>query len=177
MKNFHPKGDEKKGAMHSNIISQKVEKVKEKMENRDGISTEFTGDGFTIFGGMRLFSKFVKRLSLQTVLQRSVSLSRRENKYNIAEYLVCIVYAFVLELTRLSDTVLLQVDKVFQRIVGLKDFPHQTTLSRFLQTFTVPIARKIGETNINLLIKIREDFKGISKITLDLEFACKNGIW
>jgi hypothetical protein len=154
--------------MDSNI-SQRVDKVKEKIQERDGIITEFTGDGFTVFGGMRLFGKFIKKIKIQTALEDFVDMPRRENKYSAGEYFICFIYAFVLGLTRLSDTVMLQADKVFQRIVGLKDYPHQTSLSRFLWIFTVPLARKIGEVNIHLLTSVRESFRGMSKITLDID--------
>jgi hypothetical protein len=65
------------------------------------------------------------------------------------------------------------VDKVFQRIVGLKDFPHQRSLCRFLWTFNVPTAKKIGEANIKLLNSVRKRFKEMQKITLDLDSHVK----
>lgn len=122
---------------------------------------------------MRLFAKFVRKLNLQTLLQEFVPLPRREDKYTVGEYLTCIVYASVLELTRLSDTILLQVDRVFQNIVGLKSYPHQTSLSRFLWSFTVPLSQRIGEVNTMLLTSMRRNFKNTLKITLDLDSHVK----
>jgi hypothetical protein len=67
----------------------------------------------------------------------------------------------------------LQVDKVFQRIVGLKEFPHKRGLCRFLWAFNVSTAKKIGEANIKLLNSVRKGFKEMQKITLHLDSHVK----
>jgi len=163
----------RKEALMNKLISQKVEKVKRKIREQDGITTEFTGDNITIFGGMHLFSKFVKKLKVEETLESTVSLQRRENKYSVGKYLLCLIYGTVLQLNRLSDTMLLRADKVFQRIVGLNDYPHQTSLSRFLWTFTAPMAREIGMVNVLLLNRMRNRFKGMTKVTLDFDSHVK----
>jgi hypothetical protein len=54
-------------------------------------------------------------------------------------------------------------------LVGFDDYPHQSTFSRFLKLFTVPIAQQIGETNVSLLGKVRDGFKEHARLTLDLD--------
>jgi len=64
---------------------------------------------------------------------------------------------------------MLRLDKVFQRIAGLDDYPVQSTISRFLKSFRVETAKGIAKVNHSLLMKARRDFEGWSKITLDLD--------
>jgi hypothetical protein len=106
---------------------------------------------------------------VEEVLEQSINLPRREGKYKIGRVLVSLLYALVLDLIRLSDTARLQADRVFHRLVGFEGYPHQTTFSRFLKLFTVPIAQKIGETSVSLLSKVRNDFKNWIRITLDFD--------
>jgi hypothetical protein len=54
--------------------------------------------------------------------------------------LVSLLYAVILDMGRQSDTLILRLDKVFQKIVGLDDYPAQSTISRFLKRFRVETA-------------------------------------
>jgi hypothetical protein len=83
--------------------------------------------------------------------------------------LICLIYALILDMKRQSDTLMLRLDKVFQKIAGLDDYPAQSTISRFLKRFRVETAKAIAEVNYFLLMKARRDFEGWSKITLDLD--------
>jgi DDE family transposase len=64
---------------------------------------------------------------------------------------------------------MLRLDKVFQKIAGLDDYPVQSTISRFLKRFRVETAKGIANVNHSLLMKARRDFEGWHKITLDLD--------
>ena len=59
----------------------------------------------------------------------------------LGDLLLSLIYARALDLERLSDTAVLPMDRVFQRAVGFGDYPHQSSLSRFLSKFTVGAAR------------------------------------
>jgi len=83
--------------------------------------------------------------------------------------LASLLYALVLDLNRLSDTARLQADRVFQLLVGFDGYPHQSTFSRFLRLFTVPLTQQIGETSVSLLGKVRDNFKEYTRLTLDLD--------
>ena len=143
--------------------------VKEKVVNNGGVETRFAGKNLTSIGGIKLFHKFVQKLGVEEALEQSVKLQRRESKYKKGRVLVSLLYALVLDLSRLSDTALLQVDRVFHRLVGFDGYPHQSTFSRFLKLFTVPIAQKIGETNVSMLGKVRDGFKDYARLTLDMD--------
>jgi DDE family transposase len=83
--------------------------------------------------------------------------------------LVSLLYAVILDMKRHSDTLILRLDKVFQKIAGLDDYPVQSTISRFLKRFRFDTTKGIAKGNHSLLMKARKDFKGWHKITLDLD--------
>jgi len=143
--------------------------AKGKVVNNGEVETRFAGKNLTSIGGIKLFHKFVQKLAVEEALEQSVKLPRRESNYKTGRVLVSLLYALVLELNRLSDTARLQRDRVFERLVGFDGYPHQSTFSRFLKLFTVSIAQKIGETDVSLLAKVRNDFTDYIRLTLDLD--------
>jgi len=142
---------------------------RERVVNDGEVETQFAGKNLTSVGGMKLFHKFAWGIGVEEALERSIKLPRRKGKYKTSRVLVSLLYALVLDLNRLSDTARLQVDRVFQLLVGFDGYPHQSTFSRFLKLFTVPIAQRIGETSVSLLSKVRDDFKEYTRLTLDLD--------
>ena len=143
--------------------------AKEKVVNNGSVETRFAGKNLTSVGGMKLFHKFVQKLAVEEALEQRIKLPRRESNYKVGRMLVSLLYALVLELNRLSDTARLQADGVFQRLVDFDAYPHQSTFSRFLKLFTMPIAQKIGETSVSLLGKVRNDFNDCTRLTLDFD--------
>jgi len=143
--------------------------TKEKIVNDGEVEVRFAGKNLTSIGGMNLFHKFVQKLGVEEALERSIELPRREGKYKVGRVLVSLLYALVLDLNRLSDTARLHADEVFHKLVGFDGYPHQSTFSRFLKLFTVPIAQEIGETSVSLLGKVRNDYKDYIRLTLDLD--------
>jgi hypothetical protein len=134
------------------------------------IEAQFAGKNLTAVGGMGLFHRFVKKLGVEEALEQGIGLPPRARvRYGTGRVLISLIYALVLDLSRLSDVLLLRVDKVFQKIVDFSDYPHQSTFSRFLQRFTVPAAKKIGEVNVSLMMRTRNDLQGYEWLTLDFD--------
>jgi hypothetical protein len=121
---------------------------------------EFTGKNLTKFGGIQLVRKFLRQLRVKEELEGAVLIEKRESKFSVAEILICLLYAVILDMNRQSDTLMLRLDKVFQKIAGLDDYPVQSTISRFLKRFTVETAKAIAKVNFSLLMKGRRDFEG-----------------
>ena len=145
------------------VLSSKV------LPPRDDIRVEFTGRSLTKFGGIQLVRKFLRQLRVKEELEGAVLIEKRESKFSVAEILICLLYAVILDMKRQSDTLMLRLDKVFQKIAGLDDYPVQSTISRFLKRFRVDTAKGIAKVNHSLLMKARRDFEGWHKITLDLD--------
>jgi hypothetical protein len=136
---------------------------------REDIRVEFTGKNLTKFGGIQLVKKFLRGLRVKEELQSAVGIEKRDRKFSVGGMLICLIYALILDMKRQSDTLMLRLDKVFQKIAGLDDYPVQSTISRFLKRFRVETAKAIANVNHSLLMKARKDFEGWHKITLDLD--------
>lgn len=148
-------------------ISQKNDK-----SNRhfNGIKEEFTGKNLTRFGGSGLIRKFFKRHRIKEKVDQRVRVEgRRKSKYSTGDVLVSCLYAMFLGYPRPGQMEILSTDRVFRSIAGLVSFPVQSTISRFLSSLKVSVAREVAELNLDLLMKLRSRFKGWKSITLDLD--------
>ncbi|MBI2486747.1 MAG: transposase [Deltaproteobacteria bacterium] len=141
----------------------------QKVEFHKDIRVEFTGRNLTKFGGIPILKKFLIRFGVKEELESAVPIENRDSKFSVGGMLVCLLYAVILDLKRQSDTVVLRLDKVFQKIAGLDDYPVQSTISRFLKSFRVETAKGIAKVNHSLLMKARRDFEGWHKVTLNLD--------
>jgi hypothetical protein len=151
------------------VKSQTVYFPPQKLPSYRDIRVEFTGKNLTKFGGIQLVRKFLKRLKVEQELESVVTIEKRDSRFSVGGMLVCLLYAVILNMKRQSDTLMLRLDKVFQKIAGLDDYPVQSTISRFLKRFRVDTAKRIAQVNHSLLMKARRDFEGWHKITLDLD--------
>ena len=133
---------------------------------RGNIRVEFTGKNLTKFGGIQLVRKFLRHLKVKEELESAVPIEKRESKFSVGGMMICLLYAVFLDLKRQSDTLMLRLDKVFQKIAGLDNYPVQSTISRFLKSFRVETAKGIAHVNYEILRKTRRDFKGWTKITV-----------
>ena len=136
---------------------------------RGDIRVEFTGKNLTKFGGIQLRRKFLRGLKVKEELESAVPIEKRDGKFSVGGMLICLLYAVILDMKRQSDTLMLRLDRVFQKIAGLDDYPVQSTISRFLKSFRVETAKGIAHANQKILTEARRNFEGWSKITLDLD--------
>lgn len=142
------------------ISNQKVEEVIE----------EFTGNNLTTFGGAGLIRRFFKRHGIKKGIEDKVKVEgRRESKYIVSSMFVSILYGIFLGQARPSHMGVLAKDKVFQKVAGLIGFPVQSTISRFLSSLKVYVAKEVAILNLYILMRFRNDLKGFKAITLDLD--------
>ncbi len=127
---------------------------------RDDIRVEFTGKKLTKFGGIPLLRKFLIRFGGKEELESAVPIEKRDSRFSVGGMLVWLLYAVILDMKRQNDTLMLRLEKVFQKIAGLDDYPVQSTISRFLKRFRVHTAKAIANVNHSLLMKARRDFEG-----------------
>lgn len=149
--------------------SQSTHPSPQKLQSRKDIRVEFTGKNLTKFGGIQLVKKFLRGLRVKEELESAVGIEKRDGRFSVGGMLICLIYALILDMRRQSDTLMLRLDKVFQKIAGLDDYPAQSTISRFLKSFRVETAKGIAKVNHSLIMKARKDFEGWNKITLDLD--------
>jgi hypothetical protein len=148
------------------------------------IKVAFSGKNYTPFGGLSLFNKFLCKLGVEKFLDvvhpsgdKSEELKAlplvKEGGYSVGRKILSVVNGLVLGLERPSDTKILQKDKVAQTLLEYEGYPHQSTLSRFLKSFRVKGAIAIGKKNLQLLLRVRNNFADWLKLTLDLDSEVK----
>jgi hypothetical protein len=147
----------------------KTEKIN---KDADRITVEFSGKNITSYGGLGLLYKFNKKLGVEGILDKvkpyPVTEGDRAPK-GVGKKIMSLVYGMACGLERPSDTEVLKRDKVAQTLIGYGDYPDQSTFSRFLKCFTVPGAKEIGEKDSQLLLRVRNNFLGRGKLTLDMD--------
>lgn len=152
--------------------------MKKSISQKDGIGNqkievvteEFTGKNLTRFGGVGLIRRFFERHTIKEEIEKRVRLdSRRSSKYSVSAMFMSILYGVFLGYFRPSNMDVLKSDGVFQKVAGLIGFPVQSTISRFLSSLKVYVAREVGAFNLYLLMRFRDGFKAIKEITLDLD--------
>jgi len=153
--------------MVKKTISQKSGNGNKQIEH---VKEEFTGKNLTRFGGSGLIRRFFKRHRIKEELEERVRVEgRRKSKYSPGSMFVSCLYGIFLGYWRPSQMEILCADKVFQKVASLFAFPVQSTISRFLTSLKVSVAREIASFNFDLLMKFRGGFKRFKSITLDLD--------
>lgn len=98
----------------------------------------------THFAGMLLIQCFCQKLGLKRLLQRHIRRpTPRYRDYHPSEMIMAILYAIIAGMDRVNETQILQYNGAFQKIVGLKRFPDQTAIRRFLKRLTPRHIRQI----------------------------------
>lgn len=123
----------------------------------------------THYGGMILFHRFCRKLGLQRLLRRSVPWSRRNSSYPGSELLLCLIYTMVAGLKRISDTRILAYNRSFQRLLGLNQFPAETTLREFLKGITPHELAGIRKVHERLRAQLRVLPRERTSFTLDVD--------
>lgn len=134
------------------------------------VREEFTGKNLTRFGGSGLIRRFFRRHRMQEQIEDSIHVQgRRKSVYGVGEMLVSCLYGMFLGYCRPGQMDILVADRVFQKVVGLVCFPVQSTISRFLNSLKVSVARQIADFDFDLLMNFRDGLKEWQEITLDLD--------
>jgi hypothetical protein len=130
------------------------------------LSLSFDEPHLTHFGGMMLIQRFCKRLHLRRRLQRTIRLSMRQGDYQFAGLVMALLFVIITGLRRLNKTVVLQYNGTFLALLGLKTFPDQTTLRRFLKRLSPVLIRQI----VRVHDQLRHDLFAIPQSPTSLIF-------
>jgi len=103
----------------------------------------FDDPHLTHFGGMVLMQRFCKCLNLRRRLQRSVRLPHAHGEYQSTDVIMALLFAIIAGLRRLNKTEVLQYNGTFLSLLGLTQFPEQSTLRRFLKRLPPATIRHI----------------------------------
>jgi len=93
----------------------------------------FAEEGLTHFGGMTLIQRFCQRLRLRQRLQRALRRHESRGEFQGADLMLALAFAVIAGLRRINKTEILQYNGPFLAVLGLRRFPDQSTLRRFLK--------------------------------------------
>ena len=104
----------------------------------------------THFGGMWLIQRFCKQLGLKKRLQDYVRVPQRSQDYRASELILALLFAIIMGLRRINKTEILQYNGVFLEMLGLRRFPDQSTLRRFLKRLPPQTIRQLARLHDSL---------------------------
>ncbi len=113
---------------------------------RKGLQTlnfSFDAEALTHFGGLFLIQRFCNKLRLRRKLQRVLKAAPAWIDYHPADLIITLLYILIVGLQRINKTEILQYNGLFLSLVGLKTFPDQTALRRFLRRLSPQAIRQI----------------------------------
>ena len=114
------------------------------------IGVSFEETHITHFGGMWLIQRFCNKLGLKRFFQRYVRTGSRRGPYQDAELFLALLDAIIMGLRRINKTEILQYNGAFLEMLGLKHFPDQATLRRFLKRLPPKTIRQLGRLHDSL---------------------------
>ena len=108
----------------------------------------------THFGGIFLIHQFCQKLKLKWIFQSYIKFYQQNNRYTVAEMILCLIYTIIIGLGRVYTTRILRYNGSFQDIVGLKSFPYFTTLRNFLLRLTPKVLQQITTIHDSYRLKM-----------------------
>jgi hypothetical protein len=103
----------------------------------------FTDCHLTHYGGMVLMQRFCNRLRLRWRLQKYVPIPHRLGDFLPSDLILVLLYSLIAGLRRINQTEILRYNGTFLSLLGLEQFPDQTTLRRFLQRMPTQSIRRL----------------------------------
>jgi len=104
----------------------------------------------THFGGMWLIQRFCNRLRLRWLLQKYVQVPLRSGPFHAADLTLALLWAIIMGLRRINKTEILQYNGAFLEMLGLRRFPDQSTLRRFLKRLPPKAIRQVARLHDSL---------------------------
>src|SRR5260370_15068712 len=82
----------------------------------------FDDAGLTHYGGVFFFHEFTRVLQLRRSLTRHLQYPRRNQRYELSQMFLALIYPIILGLDRLETAGLLRANGTFQYLTGLRRF-------------------------------------------------------
>lgn len=136
---------------------------------RKGLQTldfAFEGDALTHFGGLFLIQRFCNKLRLRRRLQRILKAAPKWIDYRPEDMILTLVYVLIAGLQRINKTEILHYNGMFLSLVGLKRFPDQSALRRFLVRLPPAAIRQM----VRLHDQLRAELFALPDARSQLEF-------
>ncbi len=136
---------------------------------RKGLQTlefSFEGEALTHFGGLFLIQRFCNKLHLRRRLQRILKSAPGWIEYRPEDMILTLLYVLIAGIQRVNKTEILQYNGLFLSLVGLKKFPDQSALRRFLRRIPPAAIREM----VRLHDRLRNELFRLPRTRTQLEF-------
>jgi len=130
------------------------------------LSFSFEGDALTHFGGLFLIQRFCNKLRLRRRLQRILRAAPNWIDYRPEDMILTLLYVLIAGFQRMNKTEILQYNGLFLSLVGLKRFPDQTAVRRFLIRLPPAAIRQM----VRLHDQLRAELFALPRARTQLEF-------
>jgi hypothetical protein len=129
----------------------------------------FDDAGLTHYGGVLFFHEFTRVLQLRRFLTRHLQYPRRNQRYELSQMLLALIYPIILGLDRLETAALLRTNGTFQYLTGLPSYPDPQSLRRFLVQASPEFRQQLHRVNDRLLAHFIHLPERRSRLILDLD--------
>jgi len=136
---------------------------------RKGLQTlefSFDGEALTHFAGLFLIQRFCNKLHLRRRLQRILKSAPPWIDYRPEDIIITFLYVLIAGIQRVNKTEILQYNGLFLALIGLRRFPDQTALRRFLRRMSPPAIREM----VRLHDRLRAELFAFPRPRTQLEF-------
>jgi hypothetical protein len=147
---------------------------KGKKDLRINPNPRFSEERLTSRAGLIPMSRFMAKLGLGAVIERTLTIVRGANAdYGLAMILQAIALGVISGCRHISDVVRLGMDEVLMKAQGWGDFPVLSTITRVLERFDFRHCVELADVQKQIRQKVW-DKKWYGKVTLDFDSSAKS---
>jgi hypothetical protein len=134
---------------------------------------EFSDNKLTGNAGLVHLGRFAKKLGVQDILERRLSISRGENAtYDVPLLLTMVMMGALSGVKHLSQMLILKGDGVLRKLFGWDPFPHDSTMGRVFKLFSHCHCQELAEAEAEARQKVWSK-KWFGSLTLDLDSSVR----
>jgi hypothetical protein len=134
---------------------------------------EFSDNKLTGNAGLVHLGRFAKKLGLQEILERHLSISRGQTSiYNSSTSILMLMMGALIGVKHLSQLSILKGDSVIRKLFGWVSFPHSSTLGRIFKLFKHVHCQELSEAENEARRKVWSK-KWYGRLVLDLDSSVR----
>jgi len=108
------------------------------------LTFSFEEEFLTHYGGLFLIQRFCNKLGFRRRLQRQWRAAPQWSEFDPLDLTLLLLFLLIAGVQRLSKADKLQYDGFFCWLLGLEQWPDESTLRRFLQRLSPPAIRQLA---------------------------------
>jgi hypothetical protein len=133
------------------------------------LAIEFTGKGLTSYSGLELLRRYLRSVGFNDLVRNRLGKHLPGGDYGSIGFLRLLVGLVTVGGRRLRHIDYLRGDTLFGRFCGLKEFPADRTVSRWLKTFRASSVASLQRLNADLVACVVRKFLRTRILTVDVD--------